>query len=92
VLPSVPTTAEAGFPGVLATSWYGFLAPKGVPDDVIRKLNAELRTALASTFVKERMAQQGTEPMDPSIDGAKALIADEIKRWRTVAEALGLQI
>jgi tripartite-type tricarboxylate transporter receptor subunit TctC len=39
--PNVPTLAESGLPGYQAGSWYGFVAPKGTPRDVVEKLNAE---------------------------------------------------
>lgn len=92
LIPNVPTTAELGYPDVLTTAWYGFLAPSGVPEDVLKKLNTKLRAALASQHVKERLSQSGTEPMDSSIGAAKSVIADELKRWRSVVVSLGLQI
>ena len=41
-LPDVPTTAEAGYPGVVSISWYGVIAPAGIPNDILNRLNAEL--------------------------------------------------
>ena len=45
-LPDVPTLAEAGFPGLEMTTWYGVFAPAGTPKDVVARLNAEIMKAL----------------------------------------------
>ncbi len=55
-IPEVPTFAEAGFPGVTTTSWFGFSAAAAIPEEVAGRWEAEIGAALATDFVKERFA------------------------------------
>ena len=58
-LPDVPTTAEAGYPGVNATSWFGLFAPAATPKAVIDKLAADTRTVVQSAAFKQKAQEQG---------------------------------
>ena len=59
LLPDVPTTAEAGYPALLSPSYYGYLAPKGTPQAIVDKLNAEINKILAQPDVQAKIKQQG---------------------------------
>lgn len=61
-LPDVPTLAEAGFPGLEMTTWYGVFAPAGTPKDVVAKLYTELMAALKSPDVQKRIVALAGEP------------------------------
>ena len=61
VLPDVPTTEEQGFKGSAYDFWSGLFAPAGTPSAVIARLNAEVRKALESPEVKERLSALGTD-------------------------------
>ena len=61
-LPDVPTLAEAGFPGLEMTTWYGVLAPAGTPKDIIAKLHQNIMKALKSPDVQKRIANLAGEP------------------------------
>jgi tripartite-type tricarboxylate transporter receptor subunit TctC len=56
--PDVPTTAEAGFPGLDLVSWQAVYAPKGTPKDVVSRLNVEMVKALRSPELKSRLETQ----------------------------------
>ena len=58
-LPDVPTTAEAGYPGVNATSWFGLFAPAATPKAVIDKLAADTRSVVQSAAFKQKAQEQG---------------------------------
>ena len=58
-LPDVPTTAEAGYPGVNATSWFGLFAPAATPKAVIDKLAADTRAVVQSAAFKQKAQDQG---------------------------------
>ena len=58
--PDVPTMAEAGYPDVQGTSWYGLFAPAGTPAEIVARLNAEANKALQSPDVRERLSALGT--------------------------------
>lgn len=60
--PGVPTTAEAGFPGIRMTHWLGVFAPKGTPEAVLEKLNVEIQAAIQTEAFKAGSAQQNAEP------------------------------
>jgi tripartite-type tricarboxylate transporter receptor subunit TctC len=61
-LPDVPTTAEAGFPGVEMITWYGLFGPAGMPRASTERWQQEVAKALALTDVKERIASLAGEP------------------------------
>jgi tripartite-type tricarboxylate transporter receptor subunit TctC len=61
-LPDVPTLAEAGFPGLEMTTWYGVFAPAGTPKDVVAKLYTEIMAALKSPDVQKRIIGLAGEP------------------------------
>ena len=61
-LPDVPTLAEAGFPGMEMTTWYGVFAPAATPKDVRTKLHAEITAALKSPDIQKRIASLAGEP------------------------------
>jgi len=58
-LPDVPTTAEAGYPGVNATSWFALFAPAATPKAVVDKLAADARTVVQSAAFKQKAQEQG---------------------------------
>ena len=91
-LPNVPTTAEAGMPNLLSDSWYGLIAPRGVPAPAFRKLADAALAALKSPEVGAQIVAQGAvvAPSDPQ--EFSALIADEQRRWRRVIEATGAKM
>ena len=90
-LAEVPTVAEAGVPGYSALQWYGLLAPAGTPQPIIDKLQAAVADALRSPEVRERLAQDGAEPIGgPSADFA-ALIKSDLQKWSNIARAANIQ-
>jgi len=90
-LPDVPTLAEGGVKGVEVLSWFGVLAPKGTPPDVIATLDRALTTIFAKPEFKKAIVEQGLEPM--AMDGAraKAFWQSEIEKWAAVIKAAKLQ-
>ena len=61
-LPDVPTLAEAGFPGLEMTTWYGVFVPAGTPKDIVARLHAEIMKALQTPDVQKRIAGLAGEP------------------------------
>ena len=82
--PEIPTVAEQGVKDFDLTVWYGLVAPKGAPDSVVQKINAEVAKALASPAVRQRYAGLGAEPESVSVDEFKRLWFAEEKKWTSV--------
>lgn len=91
-LPDVPTIAEAGLPGYAAEPWYTVSAPRGVPADVLRKLNADLNTVLKSPDLAARWEALGVTPLGGSLDDAARRNALENERWTRVIQAARIQV
>ena len=86
-LPDVPTFREAGFPEVVATNWFGFSAPAGIPPEIAKRWETEIAAALQSAEIKERFDKLGIRPGTLGAEGYTALIAKELPRWREVIKA-----
>lgn len=84
-LPDTPTIAET-VPGYEASIWYGVVAPKGTPPEIVRRLNAEIETVLAEPDIKARLAQVGCTSMPMTAEAFGALLAAETAKWRKVVD------
>jgi tripartite-type tricarboxylate transporter receptor subunit TctC len=89
--PSIPTTKEAGFPGVQIGHWAGLFAPKGTPGAVIERMNAELVATVKSAEFRDRLVPSGIEPAPYSLAGYVAFITAERERLARVAKQAGMQ-
>lgn len=86
--PGIPTISESGLPGYEAGSWYGLVAPAGIPRDIIDLLYRACIKVIQSSDTQERMKSQGLDPVASSPDAFEAKIKRDIKKWRKVfAEA-----
>lgn len=90
-LPSVPTAAEAGLPGMDVNAWFGLIAPKGTPAEIVARLNAEVRKAVVSTELREAIATQGLEPAADSPQEFAEVIEKEMARWAQVVKTSGFK-
>jgi tripartite-type tricarboxylate transporter receptor subunit TctC len=90
-LPDVPTIAEAGVPGYEATLWYGMVAPARTPEPIVKRINAELATALRSPDLVERLSTQAVEPHHTTPEQFGALIRGEVAKWGKVITATGVK-
>jgi tripartite-type tricarboxylate transporter receptor subunit TctC len=90
--PAVPTVAEAGVPGYDASFFELVAAPKGTPQAVIDRLQAEIAKALQDPDVVSRLAAADLEPVaNKPADAAKQMRADH-QKWRAVNERVKLQL
>ncbi|HTQ00403.1 MAG TPA: tripartite tricarboxylate transporter substrate binding protein [Casimicrobiaceae bacterium] len=91
-LADVPTTAEAGYKGVLVSTWYGILAPAKTPRDVVQKVNAAVNAILASPEAKTFAAEQGVQLNGGTPEEFGTFIHGEATRWTTLAKAIGVRL
>ena len=90
-LPNVPTAAEAGVPGFDFTLWFGVWGPKGMPAAVVNKINADVRRALESPDVKDRLAKLGNDTMIMSPSEFSAFVRKEMQDNERVINAAGIK-
>lgn len=91
-LPDVPTAAEAGLPGYVASAWYGLLAPKGIPPAVRTILEKAAGDALQNPELAARIRDDGAAPSDKRADAFRAFMAAERKRWGDVISAANITL
>src|SRR3954466_14530676 len=87
--PNVPTFAESGYPDLIATVWFSISGPKGLPDDIVQKLNAEIRRAMETTEVRDRLKNDGITPNRLDAKEFTAYVADELRRWGPIVRNSG---
>ncbi|HEX2827473.1 MAG TPA: tripartite tricarboxylate transporter substrate binding protein [Burkholderiales bacterium] len=92
LLSDVPTTAEAGMPGLEAGTWYTVLAPAGSPKPVIDKLNAQINTLINDAAFKKRVVEMGVTPLGGTPADVTTYIASESARWGEVVKAAGIRL
>jgi tripartite-type tricarboxylate transporter receptor subunit TctC len=92
LFPDVPTVNESGLPGFEAVLHYGLLAPAGTPQEIIARLNKELRALVASADVRERIAADGGDPLPSSPEQYAADIDREEAKWSVLIKQLKLKI
>jgi len=90
-IPDVPTIGET-VPGYEVSVWFGISGPKGMPPEIVAKLNAAINAVLANPKIKDRFHELGGEvmPMSPTEFGK--LVADETVKWAKVVKSAGLKV
>src|SRR5688572_4097912 len=91
-LPDLPTVAESGVPGYEVTSWNGILAPAGTPREIIARLNGELNKIIAAPDMKQRMIDNGFEPVGGAPEKFAEKIRAEIAKWAPVVKSAGVRV
>jgi tripartite-type tricarboxylate transporter receptor subunit TctC len=92
LFPEVPTLGETVMPGFEAGAWQGIMVPANTPKAVVQRLNAEITKALQSAEVKEKLAQQGAEPLGSTPEEYVAYVKKELARWAAVVKATGVTL
>jgi tripartite-type tricarboxylate transporter receptor subunit TctC len=91
LLPEVPTAAESGFPQATMNFWMGIEAPAKMPQPVIDKLSASLRTMMESDEVRKQMAQFGAEPYYTTPTEFKKVRDADIAKYGALVKQMGLK-
>ena len=86
LVPNVPTIAESGYPEFQLTLWYEIVGPKGLPPDIVDKLNKAIKAALAEPDVKEKLVSGNTTVVGGTPDEARAFVAAETTRWNAAVK------
>jgi tripartite-type tricarboxylate transporter receptor subunit TctC len=89
LFPDVPTMKDAGFEGVEVALWYGLLAPKQTPRDIVRTIAAGVAKAAHDPEVLKRLAADGAEPVGNSPEEFDRQLRDDIKKYGEVVKVSG---
>ena len=89
--PDVPTVAESGVPGYDVSGWYGWVYPAGVPQAIVDKTNAALKTVLAEPAIRDRLSKLGAVATMSTPAEFSTLLADEVAKWKAVRDKAGLK-
>lgn len=93
VAPDVPTLAEAGLARFDVDNWHTLFAPRGVPREVIARLNSELNRMLSMPDVKEQLlSQQGAEAWVSTPQQAAAHVRAEVEKWGRIVQSAGIKL
>jgi len=90
-VPDVPTIAEAGVPSFKYSSWFGLMATKGAPKEIIANVNADVRAALQDPEVITRLATLGSLPSPNSPAEFDALIKSDEQVYAALLAKAGVQ-
>ncbi|MEO8440932.1 MAG: tripartite tricarboxylate transporter substrate binding protein [Betaproteobacteria bacterium] len=90
--PDIPTVAEAALPGYESISWLGVFAPAGTPRDVIAVLNTEIVKILQMPDVKQRLLEQGGEPIGNTQEQFAAVLKSDIAKYAKIMRESGTKV
>ena len=90
-VPEVPTMAELGLADFEVGTWSGIIAPKGVPHEVVQKINAAVADAVNDPVIRKRLLEEGTEIRLMSPKEFGAFMRTENQRWVKVVKDAGIQ-
>jgi tripartite-type tricarboxylate transporter receptor subunit TctC len=91
VVPDVPAIAESGaMAGYDVSTWYGFFGPRGIPPEVVARLNKALNDALKDDAVREKLTKAGVTVRGSTPEEFGTFMAGELARWNKVREAAGI--
>lgn len=93
-IPDIPTSDESGVPGLYMSGWFGFFGPRGLPKDVLARLNGAMVDTLADPAVRKRFADLGLDVAtkeQQTPQGLAAFQEAEIKKWWPIIKAANIK-
>jgi tripartite-type tricarboxylate transporter receptor subunit TctC len=90
-LPDLPTVAESGLPDYVVVGWAGVFAPARTPTDLVRRINADINTALSDPAARDRLLAAGSEPAALTAPQFREFALTETARWARVVKQAGIQ-
>jgi tripartite-type tricarboxylate transporter receptor subunit TctC len=88
----VPTMAEQGVPDFVSGTWAGIIAPAGTPKEIVDRVAAEARKALADPALKDKLVEQGIVAVGGTPEEFRSFVTEEIARWRKVITDAGIKM
>ena len=91
-LPTVPTIAESGLPGVVIDEWYAFVGPAGIPRPIVERLNAGLNGIVTQPAERARLLEMGAEVVAGSPDEFSRFMREEVDKIGRVVRAADIRM
>ena len=91
LLPQVPTIAESGLPGFEVQTLYAVMAPAGIPDDIVKRLNHAIAESVQSPDIKQRIEADGSQIVLGSPEDLRKTMVREIAKWSLVIKRAGIK-
>jgi len=91
IVPGLQPVAQMGAPGYSFELWWGILAPANVPADIVRQLNADVNSVLATPEMQDAILREGAEPAPMPAAAFAVTISSEIAEWKKVARAANIK-
>ena len=88
----VPTMIEAGMPGYVVSSGFGFVGPASIPRAIAERLNSALVTSLRDPANRKFLIEQGAEPIGSTLDEHEAYVKSEVAKWIKVVKQAGIEV
>ena len=88
----MPTLVEQGFKDMTFSEWFGFFLPAGASPEVVNRVNAALRVALADRETIDGLAQMGLEAKSSSPAELRALLKADFDKWGPLVKAVGFTV
>jgi tripartite-type tricarboxylate transporter receptor subunit TctC len=90
-LPDLPTLTEDGAKGVVVVNWYGIVAPRDTPSELVERISKQIAAAMHSPEVGKRLRSDSTEPVGSTPSEFAAHIRAETERWGRVVKQAGIR-
>jgi tripartite-type tricarboxylate transporter receptor subunit TctC len=90
-LPDLPTLTEDGAKGVVVVNWYGIVAPRDTPSELVERISKQIAAAMHSPEVGKRLRTDSTEPVGSTPSEFAAHIRAETERWGRVVKQAGIR-
>jgi len=87
--PEVPTVAESGYPEFESSAWFGLYGPADMPREIVGKLHAEVVRALRNPELRDKLIQQGADPVGNTPEEFAAYMREETAKWAKVVKSSG---
>jgi tripartite-type tricarboxylate transporter receptor subunit TctC len=88
----VPTMAEQGVPDFVSGTWAGIIAPAGTPKEIVDRVSAEAKKALADPALQAKLVEQGIVAVGSTPEEFRSFVAEEIARWGKVITDAGIKM
>jgi tripartite-type tricarboxylate transporter receptor subunit TctC len=89
--PQIPTVAESGMTGFEAITWFGMLAPRGTPGEIVTRLSDELRKIGQTPQIRNLLLSQGADPVSNTPAEFRAYLHSELAKWAKVIQDTGVK-